>query len=407
MEEGHRSSPPATARKRILTAGWALPVVASLVMLGWVAQGPTKAAQTTSSYVVLGYNDLGMHCMNQDFSEICILPPYNNLHAQVLRRGGEPSIITSGLTVRYGVPTNTYSVGKTNFWTYVRALFGVSPAPNIGLTGNGLAGTMAPTGDNDWAATGIPITPIDDRGALSPYNLATVNVVSSGVTVAKTQPVVPVSWEMRCDACHTTPGISVATDILRKHDRMHGTRLESQKPVLCARCHADPALGAAGAAGVPTLSSAMHGAHAARMQTAAAVAQFPNPCYGCHPGNQTQCQRDIHYAKGIVCKNCHGTMRTVANPARTPWRSEPRCGDCHTRSGFEFEQPGKLFKESKGHGGVHCEACHGSPHAITPTVTPVDNIQAIALQGHAGVINTCTVCHTRTPSERFFHKVDD
>ena len=27
--------------------------------------------------VVLGYNDLGMHCMNQDFSEFMILPPFN------------------------------------------------------------------------------------------------------------------------------------------------------------------------------------------------------------------------------------------------------------------------------------------------------------------------------------------
>jgi hypothetical protein len=26
-------------------------------------------------YVVLGYNDLGMHCMQQDFSEMMILPP--------------------------------------------------------------------------------------------------------------------------------------------------------------------------------------------------------------------------------------------------------------------------------------------------------------------------------------------
>ena len=30
-------------------------------------------------YVVLGYNELGMHCMNEDFSEICILPPFNTL----------------------------------------------------------------------------------------------------------------------------------------------------------------------------------------------------------------------------------------------------------------------------------------------------------------------------------------
>ena len=37
------------------------------------------ARRRTSSYVVLGYNDLGMHCMNQDFSQLCILPPFNTL----------------------------------------------------------------------------------------------------------------------------------------------------------------------------------------------------------------------------------------------------------------------------------------------------------------------------------------
>ena len=40
----------------------------------------------TTPMVVLGYNELGMHCMNQDFSELMILPPYNTLHAQVIDR---------------------------------------------------------------------------------------------------------------------------------------------------------------------------------------------------------------------------------------------------------------------------------------------------------------------------------
>ncbi len=101
--------------------------------------------------------------MNQDDSEICILPPYNNLHAQVIARGEEPRIITSGATVSYSVPGNTFSAGKTNFWNYVKPLFGVNLAPNIGLTGNGLSGTMTVTASNDWVATGIPLTPIHGR----------------------------------------------------------------------------------------------------------------------------------------------------------------------------------------------------------------------------------------------------
>ena len=45
--------------------------------------------------------------------------------------------------------------------------------------------------------------------------------------------------------------------------------------------------------------------------------------------------------------------------------------------------------------------------AITPTVKYEDNIQALALQGHAGVIDTCAVCHTQTPDAAFDHRLDD
>jgi hypothetical protein len=102
-------------------------------------------------------------------------------------------------------------------------------------------------------------------------------------------------------------------------------------------------------------------------------------------------------------------MEKLADPARTPWVDEPTCASCHDggREEFEFEEPGRLFKDSRGHGNVHCAACHGSPHAITPALTLEDNLQAMQLQGHVGVINKCTVCHTSPPGEHFEHKRDD
>lgn len=361
--------------------------------------------------VVLGYNDLGMHCINQDFSELCLLPPYNNLHAQVIdRSGGEPRIVKSGIQISYSVPGNTVSANKTNFWTYAPLLFGVRLAANIGLTGNGLVGLMTPTGTGDWAATGIPITPVNNAGATNPYQLAAVSVFKQGKLQASTETVIPVSWEISCDLCHKpSPGVSMAGDILARHDRLHGTQLVNQKPVLCAKCHADPALNTPGVPGVSNLSSAMHKAHANRFTPdiiSPSVIQnqlHGVKCYACHPGIVTQCQRDVHYAKGITCENCHGSMAAVGDPSRTPWVSEPRCDNCHKRAGFAFEQPGKLFKDSIGHNGVKCSACHGSPHAITPTVTPADNLQAILWQGHAGTINDCTVCHRNRPDDRFNH----
>lgn len=351
--------------------------------------------------VVLGYNDLGMHCMNQDFSELMILPPYNTLHATVILRGIDPQIVTSGVEVRYSIPGNTYSVGKTNFWDFTQPLFGTAIEPNVGLTGNGLWGTMQPsgTGFSDWDVTGIPITPLKDDNTEDPFQLASIAVFQGGVEKANTQSVVPVSWEISCDLCHVSATGTPSTDILAKHDMMHGTALSSMKPVSCGMCHPQPELGKSGLAGYPTLSSAIHSAHASRVNGLS----IPNKCYACHPGQQTECLRDVHYSAGLNCTDCHGTMADVGNPARQPWVDLPRCDSCHTRAGFEFEQPGVLYRNSRGHNGVQCEACHGSTHAIYPSVVAADNVQSIALQGHPGKIDTCTVCHTEQPDDPFPH----
>lgn len=394
--------------RRLLRASLAAAVVSTLVGGEWWASRQASAAQRddallAGTHVVFAANDLGMHCMGPDFTELMVLPPFNNLHAQVIRRGIEPDIVTEDdVTVEYFFASNTRSADKTNFWKYAPALFGVNLPADVGLTGNGMSGTMAYTGNRDYAATGIPITPIDDNGMENPYPLATVRVRQGSTVVATTQTVVPVSWEMSCNICHDTAGISTGVDILRKHDAMHGTHLEQNQPVNCSTCHADNALGTTGIEGVPNLSAAMHGAHAPRM----GMAGLAVSCYACHPGVRTQCQRDIHSALGMNCFSCHTSMEALADPTRRPWLDEPKCADCHSRPGFEFEEPGKLFKESRGHGGVACLSCHGSPHAITPTVTQVDNVQAMALQGHTGVINDCLVCHTQTPDESFFHRRD-
>ncbi len=361
-------------------------------------EAPPPPVTATGEYVVLAYNDLGMHCMNQDFSKLMVLPPYNTLHAQVIRRGAEePDIITEDVTVRYRIIGNTTSTDKTNFWDYDAALLGVDLAPDVGLTGNGLSGTMTPTGNSDWNVTGIPVTPVNDLGQEDPYPWAEVVVNHNGTDVAVTRAVTPVSWEMRCDLCHVAEDAGTDVDILRDHDRLHGTNLENSTPVFCGSCHGQAPLGTVG---TPALSHAMHTAHAPRM----GAAPLDVACYACHPGVQTQCQRDIHSARGISCTDCHGGMLDVGDTGRRPWLDEPRCGSCHTRAGFQFEQAGLLYRESKGHEGIHCAACHGSPHAITPTLTPEDNVQAFMAQGEAGVIGTCSVCHAQQPTEAFEHR---
>jgi hypothetical protein len=364
-----------------------------------------------NTMTVLGYNDLGMHCMNEDFSEMMILPPFNTIHAQIINPTGEdPQIVTSGVSVTFNIPSNTTSVDKTNFWTYAQALIGHAVPPDVGLTGTGLSGAMQATpGGNDWSAVGIPLTPLDDNFVLNPYQSAVIRVSQNGSEVGNTQAVVPVSWEISCNLCHNTPGVSAATDILQKHDQLHGTNLVNSKPVRCSYCHAQAPLAPLNLstgpdfATTPSLSRSMHSAHASRFTAENLAAVNGVACYACHPGIETKCLRDVHFAKGLLCENCHGTMTDVADPARRPWVDEPRCDSCHNRAGFQFEQPGTLYRNSVGHNGVNCPSCHGSPHAITPTIIPADNVQAINVQGHAGTINKCSVCHGRTPDDAFNH----
>lgn len=406
MEDAKQRGPRSRARAALASGAVCLAV-------GWISltvlAGQDDPPDALDPYTVLAYNDLGMHCMQRDFSHFLILPPYNTVQAVVIKRGNNPDIITEGgsdYSLTYTIPSNTHSADKTNWWVHQHALLGVDTPPDIGLTGNGMSGHLEPMpASGKWEVTGIPITPVTDLGLDDPYPLAYITLLAQGQVVARTQTVVPVSWEISCYECHGEAGVSAEVDILRDHDRLHGTSLESAQPVFCASCHADPALGAPGQPGISAFSIAMHGAHASRMHLLPAT--FQNDCYACHPGARADCQRDVHKTASLACIDCHGDMAAVGNPARIPWVTEPRCADCHSRPGFEFEPPGVLYRNAVGHGGVACFACHGSPHAITPATTDRDNLQAMRLQGHAGPINDCMACHTQQPSEPFFHRRDD
>lgn len=360
-----------------------------------------------AQYVVFAWNDLGMHCYNRDFRDLAVLPPYNNLVAQVIRVGNPPSIVTKGITVTYSFPDNTYSVGKSNFWKYAQQLFGVNLPPNIGLTGKGLSGVMDRKEDH-FIAEGIPLTEFQDSAPAVPYpyQLAKIVVKDSATnSILATQTVVaPVSTEMRCDNCHYDGGVEeistgrVETNILALHDEEnseeyppgHTVPLMQRRPVLCAECHASNALNAAGVSGIPSLPKAMHEKHADK------VPSTTDGCYLCHPGPQTKCLRDVMSTKeGMGCISCHGNMEKVAkNPS--PWLNEPRC-DASACHGSRYSQNKPLYRMSTGHGGVYCAACHDSPHAIAPSREQNDAIKFIALQGRPGTLSNCTACHSSSP----------
>lgn len=355
--------------------------------------GNGNTVTVTGDYSVFAWNDLGMHCLNPTYDKAVILPPYNNLMVQVVKRGSAPEIVTAGITVSYKILNNTSSYGKRSygqFWDNALKLFGATLTHDIGLKGNGLSGNMTAV-DNHFTAEGIPVVPVDDNSNWNPYQIAEITVKDgSGNTLATTRATVPTSDEINCAKCH---GTNAFDDILSKHDAAEGTSLSSNKPVLCASCHPSPALGI-NTGPQMYLSKAIHGYHASKGAS----------CYDCHPGATTKCSRSLaHTAADGNCTTCHGDMANMASSiagGRVPWVSEPACVTCHT--GVTGVSTGTaLYRNSKGHGNMYCSACHGSPHAMYPSREDSDNYQPKQYQSSTKIktIGSCGYCHSNSRGE--------
>src|SRR5659263_46341 len=380
--------------KRLLLSDFRLPtsiiVVLSIFALAGCNKPNNNPPFASSDYVVFASNSLGMHCLNPTYDQAVILPPYNTVLAQVVKRGNPPVITTSGITVEYKIIENTSSYGKRQyggFWDHITALFGMASLQHdIGLTGNGLSGTMT-AASGRFEATGIPVVPVNDQGVWDPLQVAEITVKDgSGNTVATTRATVPTSDEINCAKCHGTDAFN---DVLAKHDDKVGTSLMQSKPVLCAKCHGSEALGMTGrGSSGKYLSEAIHGYHADKGAS----------CYDCHPGQTTKCNRSIkHTAADGNCVTCHGTMAQVASSTstRVPWANEPSCSTCHNEA-TDVGSTSALYRESKGHGNMACTSCHGSPHAMVPSSKDVDNYQAMQYQPYSTspkTLGSCGTCH--------------
>jgi len=337
-----------------------------------------------------------MHCLNPSYDNAVILPPYNTVWAQVIRRGNPPQVVTSGLTVEYRIDGNTYSYGKRKygqFWDNMLALFGVSLPHDIGLNlddpaiNNGLSGVMVRKSDH-FQVNGIPVTPVKDSGVWDPFQVAVITVKDqAGAVLASTRATVPTSDEINCAKCHGSGAVDPLLDVLRKHDTNITTTLEASKPVLCAfQCHGSPALGIPLGSSGKYLSASIHSFHASKGPV----------CYDCHPGKTTSCNRSVsHTAADGNCIACHGDLNQVGGSigtGRIPWADEPKCVMCHP--GVAGVDTGTvLYRNSAGHGGVYCAGCHGSPHAMVPSSLASDNYQAIQYQSAARSLGDCKVCH--------------
>ncbi|SDN21322.1 cytochrome bd-I ubiquinol oxidase subunit 1 apoprotein [Desulfonauticus submarinus] len=416
-------------------------------------------------YVLLAWNNMGMHCISDCSSFWVILPPANDLYAQLLKRGETPEIITEGITICYKVEKDfLHPENKIKLWANIKSIFGKDLKPGVGLSGNRVFGKMKLEEEkNLFVADLIPVVPYPESGGFNPYPLVSVEAVDNltGKVLASTKAVLPTSTEMGCKNCHGGPwkvggvaGISdiTAEDVLKVHDRINRTNLlenaKKGRPVLCQSCHPDPVVGAKGKPGIPSMSAALHGWHASYLSGRGADA-----CSMCHPASATGptgCLRGVHQARGLSCIDCHGyiedhalsllkyelkkgkpvqklitplTPRTVSNfkqiVARVPWENEPTCESCHNdakhvgRSSFNMwtKDGGELYRNSlDATEGLMCASCHNSPHAIYPAMNAYgkdrDNIQPIQYQKmrvSIGAKNNCKVCHKVDMEEDAHH----
>ncbi len=412
-------------------------------------------------WTVVVWNNLGMHCMDDDYSVFSILPPFNTLNAQVMDAAGK--LVTNsaalGLIVTYEAiedpdgSKNTTTAGKSNFYQYCQALYGPALAVDQGLAGHSMPGPSNTPQPMTWdaamgwfEATGVPIAPTDDMMRKNSYPLMRVSVRNSGgIVLASADVVLPVSDEMDCRACHSStsgpeamPAAGWVNDpvdkrdfrlnILRLHDEhqaanpyyapalalagyapqgLHYTVTQLGKPILCASCHASEALGTAGAPGVPALTRSMHSKHATVTNPTDGLQLdnelSRNACYMCHPGSATRCLRG---AMGKAVRPQDGTM-------------EMQCQSCHgsmsqvgsaSRTGW-LDEP-------------NCQACHSGDALqnegqmrYTSVFTAAGTLRDPAnkrfattanapapgkslfrfSQGHGGL--TCSACHGSTHAE--------
>ena len=363
-------------------------------------------------YMLTAWNDLGMHCMDgNDFSVFSVLPPYNNLHAQIKDKNGK--LITTGITLTYEAVQSTDGKWntttlkttdgkwKTNFWDYTTDLFGVALQPDVGLTGNPMSSTTpAPMKFNTthqwWEAEGIPISPYNDDGTKNYYPLVKVVAKdSSGTILAEAKTVLPVSDEMDCKRCHASNSIlndakpikgwvndsdqekDYKYNILRLHDQLQPnavndnvTALQAKgynydtkgleataiggTPILCVACHKSNALPGIGLE-LKSFTAAIHSRHANVTDPLTNMklgdSNNRNACYACHPGAETECLR--------------GAMGDAKN---TDGSSKMQCQSCHgtmhavgdtNREGW-FDEP-------------NCQACHHDGKQETSAIDPATN----------------------------------
>ena len=381
-----------------------------------------------SEYVLLAWNNLGMHCISDASPWWVLLPPANDIYAHLIKRGMSPQIVTEGVKLTYEPESGFENPDRhDDFWKVMDKYFGKAQEPGVGVSGKGMSGEMdLHEKDSAFVADLIPVVPYPDDGVYNPYPMFTIKAhdEKTGELLAETKVTAPTTTEMGCKNCHGGPwkikgvaGFSEETskNVLKAHDKLSGTNLlemaEQGEPRLCQSCHPDPVLGTEGQEGLLNFPAALHGFHANYLTDRGADACWS--CHPSHPDGPTKCFRGFHVNMGHDCTTCHGYMedhalsllkpeaekgkekavKLMANlkprmvesveqiKPRTPWLNEPDCTSCHDFQEKPWPDT-KAFNKWVGDdtplyrmrhdelGALMCSSCHHSTHAVYP---PQDN----------------------------------
>ena len=409
------------------------------------ATTPPPVVGASNSFAVLAANDLGMHCADLDYQIFSILPPFNVVHAQVIRRGSTPAIVDDNTVDVYysGVSSaadpagpgsiNTFSVGatyKSNFWelasrnqsqgteAYRRLYPSVSPltsaldsfaplADNVGLPvpdpnkfpslaiGQQAMPAGGPqkfdrfdanlpffkafpfgatiTGTNWFSADGIPILPVDDKGAQNPYPLMRVGAVAKGAAptstpLAKVDVVIPVASEASCQNCHAAAsdyGSGRAADFAKTTKYASGIVWSIES--VAAAPGPEPLQNAA-KINILRLHDAKHGA---KYVSSASGARTP-----CASGNEASC---LDVRRNIQCAQCHYTPALDllhAGPVNDPGMGE---------EGRQQTRHVSMSRAMHGNHGQYTDIFPDMPAPNSSARTPVQ--VDLVLQ------ETCYSCH--------------
>ncbi len=363
-------------------------LVLALVAAVILATASSLLARGTSTYKVVAWNDLGMHCACPSFAGFLLLPPFNTVRAQVFQYGtNDPVIVTPtlasslGLSITFGMVENTDAILKADSYfsqwiAYSPKLFpsylGYLPPvdPTTGkvqspLSGVGLSGSMAYNSDLlDWTAVGIPAYPVttgnstldvltDPLGGPNRDPYLTTNVYvkdSTGKVLAQTSAVTPVAFG-GCCGCHlklaaangypSTPAGSFS--YMGKMHGQNGSKIDFNYldpdgdgvagPIRCSVCHWDPAMGESAAPGYGAWTSLQILPGASFTEADLKVSQ---------------------YSFSDVLHRFHVKDPLVTSPTYDP-NIAKNCYDCHPGNGINCYRGAHV----KTNTGIWCTDCHG------------------------------------------------